>query len=283
MAGIYGQVYVDAPAAGPLRYGLFNASRGPIDMPGHGAVGGVQFEPTTCGGAHLYTAECPITNQDVKALDPNSGAVTAAPFVAYASIQCSPVGRSLDEQAQRARARLLAGEQTQVEAALWSGGGVGASPALTGIGATTVVTALTSFAARLSALEEAFYDLYGYQGTVHVNTRAYGAAAFGQLINRVDTPDIPQHLTTPLGSIWSFGAGYDITGPAGVAPSAAGNVWAFMTGPVTIWRDADIFMQDPAQTFDRTTNQLTVIAERAYALAPDCSTAVAIELPLEAP
>lgn len=282
-ATIFGGVSVPPPPAGPRRYGLFNAAT-ILDMPAHGEIGGIQFEPDTCGIARLYTAECPITDQDLKTLTDTSPVMTAAPFVAYASVVCSPVGRDPQEQRRRAIARLLAGEQTQVELALWNGGAVGATPALTLAGATVVNPTQTSFGARLAALEEAFYDAYGYQGTVHVNTRAYGAAAFGQLIVRPATPDIPAHLVTPIGSIWSFGAGYDITGPANVAP-AAGSVWAFMTGPMTIWRtpDGDIMAPDPAMTFNRTTNQMVALAERPYVQSYDCPTVFAAQLPLEAP
>src|SRR5678816_3068463 len=211
MAATIGPVHVDAPSAGPLRYGLFHAARAILPQDRHAGLGGVQFEPITCGGAHLYTAECPPSAQNVKTIDDNADTVTTAPFWAYATVNCSPVGRDIAQQAERARQRLLAGEQTQVEAAFWNGGGVGASPALTLMGATTVASALTSFGGRLSALIQAFQDAYGYQGTIHVNTAAMGAAAFGNVIVRPDTPDIPAHLVTPTGEIWSFGSGYDIT------------------------------------------------------------------------
>jgi hypothetical protein len=283
MAATTPPIDVPAPPAGPRRYGLFNAAR-LTDLPTHGRTGGVQFEPDTCGIARPYTAECPPSAQDVKTLSDLSPVVTVAPFVVYASVLCAPVGRTPEEQQRRAIQRLYAGEQTVAEAALWNGGGVGAAPALTVMTSTTVVSAATTFGARLAALEQAFYDAYGYQGTIHVNTAAEGAAAFGNLIVRPDTPDIPGHLVTPIGSIWSFGSGYGITGPGNVAP-AAGSVWAFMTGAVTVWRspDSDLGLPDPRQTFNRTTNQMVAVAEREYAIAPDCPDVFAIELPLEAP
>jgi len=281
MAATTPPVHVDAPPAGPIRYGLFNAAR-IVDLDVHARTGGVEFEPDTCGIARLYTAECPPTAQDAKTLTDLSPIVTAQPFVAYASVLCSPVGRTPQEQQRRAVARLMAGEQTQAEHALWDGGGVGAAPALTLMGATIVPTGLTTFGARLAALEAAFYAAYGYQGTIHVNTAAEGAAAFGNMIVRPDTPDIPGHLVTPIGSVWSFGAGYLTTGPANVA-ATPGSVWAFMTGGVTVWRSPDIGTPPPDQTFNRTTNQMVALAEREYVIAPDCPTVFAIELPLEAP
>lgn len=283
MAAITGAEYVAAPAAGPLRYGLFNAARSIVDIPVHARVGGVQFEPDTCGIARLYTAECPITDQDVKTLTDTSPTVTAAPFAVYASVVCSPVGRTPEEQSRRAAARLLAGEQTQVENALWNGGGVGATPALTLAGATVATSPAVSFHARISALEEAFYSAYGYQGTIHLNTAATGAAARAQMLVRATPPpEVPSVLVSPLGSRWSFGAGYDITGPANVAP-AAGSVWAFMTGPVTIWRSPDMLLPDPRQTFNRVSNQMIAIAEREYVQAYDCPTVFAIEVPVNEP
>jgi hypothetical protein len=265
-----------------LRYGLFSAARIVEDVPSQHSLGGVQFEPTTCGVAHLYSAVCPPGSQADKVIDAKTPTQATRPFWATGSVVCSPVGADFAELEMLAKARLLAGEQTQVEAAFWDGGGVNAGPALTTMGAAVVPDlGLTSFGARLSLLIEAFQDAYGYQGTIHVNTRAMGAAAFGQFVVRPDTPDVPRHLVTPTGEIWAFGAGYGTAGPANVAP-AAGSTWAFITGPVTIWRDAEISVQDPRQTFDRTTNQAQVVAERGYNVAPDCPTAFAIQLPIEA-
>lgn len=286
MGAIIPRMHVDAPIAGPLRYGLFNAAT-IRDLPDHGRAGGVEFEPDTCGTSHLYTAACPITSQASKTLTDASVTQGGDPFIVYADVVCSPVGRSAAEQSRRAAARLMAGEQSSAETAFWNGGGVGATPALTLAGATIVATALTSFPARLAALEQAFYDAYGYAGTIHVNTAAYGAAAHHQMIREVGTPTVasfvPALLTTNIGTVWSFGAGYDITGPANVAPSVATNVWAFITGPVSIWRSPDVLLPDPSQTFNRSTNQMVAIAEREYVIVPDCPTTFAIELPLEAP
>lgn len=282
MAAIMPPASVPTPPVGPLRYGLFRAARAIVeDAPTQASLGGVQFEPAACGGAHLYSAVCPPSTQAQKVLDPSTPAIVTRPFWATASQVCSPVGRDFTEQRRLAVQRLLGGEQTQVEAAFWDGGGVNAGPSLTTMGATVVATTLTSFGGRLSTLIAAFQKAYGYQGTLHANTAVEGAAAYGNMLIRPDTPDIPGHLVTPTGEIWSFGAGYGITGPGDAAP-AAGSAWVFMTGPVTIWRDAEISVQDPTQTFDRTFNQAEVVAERGYNVAPDCLTAFAIEVPLEA-
>lgn len=283
MAGIIPRVTVEAPPVAPLRYGLFRAAWQTIEAEPHVRAGGVQFQPDTCGVARLYTAECPITGQDVKTLTDTPTTMTADPFGVYAAVDCSPVGFTAEEHRQRAINKLITTEQTAVESALWNGGGVGATPALTLAGATVATTgALTSFEARLSAMIAEFEAAYGRQGTIHVNTRALGNAATQHLVERPSVPpEVPQILVTPNGHRWSFGAGYGVTGPANVAP-AAGSVWAFMTPPVTIWQ-SPIMIVDPNMTMDRTTNQRYALAERDYTVAYECPTVFAVELPLENP
>ena len=274
MAAIMPPLYIDPPPAGPIRYGLFTAARGPLELPPHARVGGIEFEPDTCGVAYAYTAACPITDQAEKSFD-TAGSVQADPYVIYASIVCAPTGRTPAEQSRRAVARLLAGEQTVAESALWSGAGVGATPTLTGSGATTVTTTATGFAARIGALEAAFYAAYGYQGTIHINSAAAEPAAAAHIVEQNGAVK-----TTKLGSVWSFGAGYGATGPAGAA-AGPGQVWAFITPPVTIWRATDINTPDPALTLDRATNQMYALAEREYLHAYDCETVFAIQVPVD--
>ena len=134
MAAIIPRMHVDAPLAGPLRYGLFNVAT-IRDLADHGRAGGVEFEPDTCGTSRLYTGACPITEQATKTLTDGTVLQGGDPFIVYADVVCAPVGRSAAEQSRRAAARLLAGEQSSAEMAFWNGGGVGATPALTLVGA----------------------------------------------------------------------------------------------------------------------------------------------------
>lgn len=283
MAAIIPAAQVAPPAPGPIRYGLFAAANGPLDLPIHGRSGGLQWEQDVCGTAALYTADCPPSDQAAKTAVESDDYMTAAPFVVYALNNCAPVGRTPEEHRRRAIARLLTGEQSAVELALWNGGGVGATPALTLAGATAVVSAQTGFAARIAALEEAFYDAYGYQGTIHINSRAYGAASAAHMVKGPGDGQLfpnPAQLLTPLGSRWSFGAGYDITGPANAAP-AAGSVFAFMTPNVTVYRSSEVNAPDPAQTFNRTTNQMYALAEREYVVGYGCPTVFSLQVPIE--
>jgi hypothetical protein len=201
--------------------------------------------------------------------------MTAEPYVVYASELCAPVGRTPQDASRRALARLLGGEQTVVESVLWDGAGVGATPTLTGSNATVVTTSTLSFMGRLGALEAAFYSVYGYVGTIHANTAVAETASYEEAL--VQDGIVKR---TALGSTWSFGAGYGMTGPGDVAPDP-GSAWIFMTAPVTIWRAPTPLTPDPAQTFDRTNNGLYALAEREYVHALDCDEVLAIQVPLE--
>lgn len=68
-----------------------------------------------------------------------------------------------------------------------------------------------------------------------------------------------------------IGSGYPGTGPAGAAP-AAGSTWVFATGPVAVWR-SDVYMvpNDLSEAVDRSINDVTVYAERYYAVGYSCA------------
>jgi hypothetical protein len=266
---------VAAPAPSARRYGLFTAATGPLTLDTRGIGSGIQFISDHCGGAELYDANC--VTHPAKEFVEGSDLMGASPFWVTAMKRCGPVGRTPEEMAQAVRQQLLSGAQQQVEAAFWNGGGMAVTPALTTAGATPVVSTAVGFGARIAALEEAFYDTYGYVGTLHMNTRGYAAAAYADLLEG----GAGGRLTTPIGSVWSIGSGYDITGPADVAP-AAGSIWVFMTGQVTMWA-SDVIVPDVLQTFDRITNQYNALAEQVFALTYDCPDVVALEVPVEAP
>jgi hypothetical protein len=276
MAILVNQQLVPAPPVARLRYGLFTAAQGPLTLDVRGIGAGIQFLSDHCGGAAFYDANC--DTHPAKVFVEGTDLMEANPFWVYAAKNCGLVGRTPSEMEAAVRQQLIAGEQQVVEATFWNGGpGVTPiEPSLEGASSTTVVTTATGFGARIAALEEAFYDASGYIGTIHINTRAYAAAAYAQILEHSGA-----QLVTPIGSVWSFGSGYDITGPAGVAP-AAGSVWAFMTSQVTRWQ-SDIAVPDVRQTINRETNQYTVVAERVHALTYDCPDVFAIEVPIEAP
>lgn len=269
---------ITAPAPGLLRYGLFNAATVTDDLDGRGIATGFQVAAEDCGTVRTYDANC--LTHPAKVFDEGLPYMVAEPYWVYATRQCGTVGTTPAEMSASVRRRLASGEQRAVEEQLWGGGALVSDPQLTtATGVTTVVlpAGTTGAGAAIAALEDAFYDTYGYRGTIHIAMRGYAALAYAQLIERGNGG----LLTTPVGSSLSFGAGYGITGPLGVAP-AAGNVWAFMTPPVLIRRSA-VMVPDVTATMDRTFNQYLALAERVYAHTWVCDSVFAVEVPVSAP
>lgn len=273
-------VILEAPPAGRLRYGLFDAATVTEDLDDRMISAGFSVPGVDCGTARLYDSQCLPSENVAKTFDEGLTYMEALPYWVYSTRQCGVVGTRPAEFSPTVRRRLLGGEQTQVENVLWNGGGLAGMAGLTtAAGTVTVVPSAPGAGAAIAALEESFYSVYGYVGTIHVNQRAYAALAYSELIS-----DAPQQgvLTTPLRSRWSLGAGYDITGPANVAP-AAGFVWAFMTPPVLVKRSGIIAQDDPRDFLDRSTNQFMGLAERVYAAVWTCPVVHAVQVPIAAP
>lgn len=270
---------VETPAPGPLRYGLFRAATVTEDLGPREIASGFQMAAPDCGVTRFTDAPCAPADAVAKTMDEGLPYVEGLPYWIYSSRQCGVVGRTQAELSSSVRRRLAGGEQGQVEAALW-GTTPATTPSLTtDTGVVTVTPAAPGAGAAIAALEESFYDAYGYVGTIHVNTAAYAALAYAELIS--DTPSAGV-LTTPLGSRWSIGAGYGVDGPLGVDP-VAGSVWAFMTPPVWVRRSAVISQDDMRSALDREFNQYIGLAERVYAHVWTCPVVHAVELPIAAP
>ncbi|HEX5705612.1 MAG TPA: hypothetical protein VFX97_20590 [Pyrinomonadaceae bacterium] len=276
MAIISNPQETSAPPPGLTRYGLFSAATVSDDLGPREIASGFQFPAEDCGTVRPYDATC-VRPFDEKTFDEGLGYQEADPYWVYATRQCGAVGTSAGAMEASVRRRLASGEQRAVEEQLWGGGTLATDPQLTtAVGVTTVVPTAVGSSAAIAALEDAFYDTYGYVGTIHISMRAYGNLAYGNMLERRSG-----QLTTPMGSVWSIGAGYGITGPLGVAP-AAGNVWAFMTPPVLI-RRSSVITPPGVATLDRSTNQFMALAERVYAHTWACDSVFAVEVPIVAP
>lgn len=271
---------IDPPVNRRLRYGLFSVAT-MLDMPDRVITAGLQFYADDCGNfLDDYNQECGVTSP-TKAFEEGSELVGTDPYWITNRIRCGTVGRTAQEIKAAARGRLTAMEQWAVENRLWNG--IAAQPGVldlvSNVGTVTVVPSAPGAGAAISALENAFYQVNGYVGTIHVNVQAEGALEYAGFLN----PETGV-LRTRMGSAVSLGAGYGITGPAAAAP-AAGFVWAFMTGYTAVWRstDAQLPQPDPQRVMDRTLNQWDVVAERIYAAAWACPEVFAVQVPIAAP
>jgi hypothetical protein len=268
-------VPVEKPTASlPLRYGLFQAAIGPLDLPVHGRNGGVHYETALCGEGFGYEVEC-ISAQNSKAAaftENGLTTVTGLPFIVFATMQCGTVGYDYAEQQAFVLERLKGVEQSVVEE-LFSTSTLGQGPGLvTADGITTVTGAGDTVVNVLSELERARYcgftgnlTQYGPPGILHVAIPVFNELKSQHVIDFDGT-----RWRTPMGTVVSAGC-YANNDPAGAAP-ADGVFWMYLTGQTTIWRTPDSQVQiAPVEgSLDRTNNQFLMLAEREYVITYEC-------------
>lgn len=281
------------PNPGNFRYGLFNVAPPQTlintedgqNIADHAYGGGLTYDPMGCGEAHPYEINCdPPVEKD---FDDNSAEIEVLPFAVYASLVCGPRGMTPQYMTQKTLERLHSSEQHAVEEAFWTGA-AGNTPAIDGPGAVDVGAGGTfaNIVDGVAALEAHAYGTvpYGYHAVLHANSAVHAYAAESHLVHTAaegfapvwgTTVDEPT-LRTSLGTKWVFGGGYPGTGPAGVAPGA-GETYIWITGNVTVWRQAEWTPPDPARSaFDKTLNQFKLLAERGYLATYECFTAYAL-------
>lgn len=259
------------PAPEPLRtrYGLFTAASGPLDLPPHGEGGGVRYVPGTCGTAYAVGVTCyddEESSAPEKPHDTDNAEVQTGVFAVLSTLNCGAPGYTWEEYQAKVQRRLESTEQAAVEAALWSGLDLdgndlgiltldgqaqdvdpGYDPGLI----TDVVGALERYAYT--------EQQYGYTAYIHAPVEVAAFAAEAGMAIRDGS-----RIITPLGSVWVFGA------------YGSGSV--IITGQTTVWRAPEIQVYD---AFDRTTNEVLLVAERTYAVGFDCLAGRAEFDPLE--
>jgi hypothetical protein len=258
----------------PLRYGIFAAANGPLDLPVHGRNGGVQYQLGLCGEGFGYEVEC-IADQNSKAAawtENGLDTVTGLPFIVFATMQCGSLGYTFEEERAFVLERLKGVEQAVVEE-LFSTSTLGQGPGLvTADGITTVTGAGDTVGDVLSELERARYcgftgnlTQYGPPGILHVAIPVFNELKVEHLIEFDGT-----RWRTPIGTVVSTGC-YANNDPAGAAP-ADGVFWMYLTGQTTVWRTPDSQVQiAPVEgSLDRATNQFMMLAEREYVVAYEC-------------
>jgi hypothetical protein len=269
---------VAAPAPPGRRYGVFDAAVMPGALSGRVVASGLTFPAEDCGvNVTLYNPTCEPPHAE-KPFVEGMEWVESAPYWALTTYQCGTVGTTAADVARRVRKRYDSGSQWAIESTIWTGNGMAGVPSLSSAGATVVTPTAPGAGAAIAALEAAFYDQHGYLGTIHMNTAGYGAARDARLLDRAGSAG---RFVTPLGSTWSVGAGYGVSGPAGADPDP-GFVWAFMTPQVYLW-ETPVPQPDPVQTLDRLHNQWMAVVESVWVHAWLCDTVFAVQVPVAAP
>lgn len=260
-------------ASMPLRYGLFQAAIGPLDLPVHGRNGGLRYVTSVCADGFGYEIECVDDQNDKSASWTENGTTTVlgVPFIVYATMQCAPVGYSYEEQRAFVVDRLKSVEQAVVEGILATGA-VGQFPSLLAAdGIVSVTGGGTTPVEVVSELETALYcgfdgsTIYGQPGVLHMTIPVFNQLKSDHLIEFDGT-----RWRTPIGTVVSTGC-YTGDGVDGT-PQADGTSYIYITGQTVIWRTSDAQLEIPPVegALDRTTNQMMMIAEREYVVTYEC-------------
>lgn len=266
------------------RYGLFSVAEIDETVDPHAFLGGVQWITGNCGDAVGYDVRC-APDLATKTFTNEPSFDVATPFVVYAGRLCGSVGFTETESQRLTFDKLRANEQRIVEQA-FSDQLFGQSPGLanhTPAATIVPVAAGINFVEAIGRLETAFYNEYGYAGTIHMPFRA-GEHAASQHILFADAdhpmPGNERVWRTAAGSAVSIGA-YTGNSAVGVAP-AAGHQWIYMTPQVKIWRqpDSKVFVSPIEGSLNRATNQETWLAERSYVVGYECGAVFVIDATL---
>lgn len=266
MSDIAPPIYVAPPVPDAARFGLFSVATMLGDEPDRWKVG-VQFEPIPCDAADLASYHCDDYNEAGYPLSirDGEGLVEVEPFLVYGSYGCKTLSRPMEEAEQRARWHLQLGEERAVERAI-AAGGFGSAPTFQGASDLTPAGGAVSVVDGFALLEQLLGTDYGGVGVIHAPRLLSSAVSADGLVDRQGA-----RLETLVGTFVVFGGGYDLAnvGPTGVAP-ADDEAWLYATsrpvirrGPVYVTPDEDHYVQ-------RSTNDVEIVAQRAYAVSWEC-------------
>jgi hypothetical protein len=238
-----------------------------MPFPSPPAVGaGVQYVPDVCeDDVFLYAMNCPPVS-GTKTFSPVETAVSGAPFTVITSYTCNVIGYSFEEARQRVLTRLSLREQRAVERRLWQGQTAAGLGAITGLfrSATTIGPASCPTDA-VAQLEQVLADNAVVGGIIHARPYMSAYLSNSHLIYH----GRGNQITTDRGTLICYGEGYDGTGPAN-QPVSGSAEYMYASGRVLIWQDPEVFVPPAMQTLNRSTNDLTLVAERVYAVVVEC-------------
>lgn len=280
---------VTAPPARPPRYGLIAAApawEGDDDelrMPA-----GWKYQPEGCGLSGRVAVTCEGSTAAMDEFD-RPAQVEGAPLWVFAGDECTTTPER--DYLGRARRQLAATESFQLAEELWTGSAsLAAVPDLPNRSlarvageSDTLTTVANSEANALACIEAGLASaLFGAQGMVHVTPQVLVHLMAQQLVRREGTVWV-----TAMGHIVVADAGYDGSGPGGVAAGAS--QWVYGTpmiyvrlGPVTTIPESLDDAQGWAQAMTRATNDVVVVAGRlaGYRWANHCAhVAAEIDVP----
>lgn len=275
------------PAFTPLPYGLLSAAQDLSASPPPRWQAGLTWQSTCPSGDGTYDP-CLTTLEDEEppVTPPEKGETAqfdlrgATPFAVYARMDCSAPG-FWERAQQSATEAMVRVESAEVERIFDTGVPVRGSDDVTAyphLRATEAVvepggavlqtiadpvsTEPLDIVEGLDRLEAALTSCYYGQGVLHVP-----AILANDLANANLATVRGSVMTTLLGNRVSLGVGYSGASPAGVQSDSV--AWVYATGAVFYVR-SEVTVTDPTESFDRSNNTLTALAERRYVLGWDC-------------
>lgn len=272
-----GGVLVAPPSCIPAKFGLLSVAE-VEDRPEGRWQAGIEYELETCDDLFVMTPAC---NQTVPDLDKevDGGTVSSDnfsdPFTLIAAYKCSVGGRLLSEAWEHAEKRLDRSEPRGLERAFWTGKDKAGNTIRQSLGDNPDAVDLTPGAGAVSItdgvaiLESWAGENYPCQPILHAQ-RGIGVYLGQSKIASSMGGDAL--LVNGTGSQVVVGGGYLATGPNGDVP-AAGEGWIFITGSLKVIRGPVFFTPDrgdDGSAVDRLLNDVTVFAERTYAIQQDC-------------
>lgn len=291
MAGA--RLIIEGPAFSGMPYGLWDSVQHPATDGTPHWMNGVTWQdfcPTPSASFTTYDACAAVTGTGGNPSAPANLAADvtrtdrgATPFTLYAEYDGSPVG--LDAAGVRAEAetQLARIENTQAEAAFWTGlaGGqpvvwphLAANAVLLDsdnitlqTAASPLVTGGSNVTTALGQLEYQLAQNYGGQGYIHVPRSVLPLMTAWKLLDWTHAAD--GVLCTKAGNRVVVGGGYPGTSPAGATP-ASGTSWIYATGAVFGYR-SDIVVREMPGTFDRSKNTVKRQALRTYLFGWECA------------
>lgn len=281
-----GPVVVDQPPVGNIRYGLFTAANGPLDLPKHAEIGGVTYVQEHCGNAHLLAAASCSNPTVPPSIDGCDATAVGLPFQIEAGLKIGAIPYDSPEVERRARIRLGDNAQYIAEQAFW-GGTADVQPVLQRtefngntntanpgiIDVTPTPGTPVTIEYGLGRLEDALAQ-YSYPGVIHARPLVAPYAVERSLAPYPVRQARGQQLLpqlTPMGNVWSFGRGYSGNKPDNDASApAAGTAYMVATGVVTVWLSPDVHVNPPEREFDRSGNAWQTTAWQAGAITVDC-------------
>lgn len=257
---------ISAPLPPPRDFTLLDAAT-TIPVDGDRWRAGAGLEGWPVGPVYVHDG-CTTGTMRIKEGGGEIASAEAVPFTAYLPASCT--ARSVGPQITEFRARLRqifeAIEATAAEKVLVGGEGLTQSNGdpiayLGDANMDTLGSGAVPPTEGLALLEQ--YIATVGAGMIHVPpaTATYWAAA-GAIQAK------GRQMVTKLGTPVAIGAGYIGAQPDGEAAPGDGEDWAFASGPVAYYREtaARTEAQSYAQALDRSSNTVSLIAERDYLL-----------------